>query len=54
MVIESYFIKDEEINQLTQINEQLTTENIELKNETKALNKSINDTGLKEIISIKK
>ena len=36
-------IKDEEINQLTQINEQLTTENIELKNETQALNQSIND-----------
>jgi hypothetical protein len=35
-------IKDEEINQLTQINEQLTTENIELKNETQALNQSIN------------
>ena len=40
---ELLLIKDEEINQLTQINEQLTTENIELKNETKALNKSIND-----------
>ena len=36
-------IKDEEINQLTQINEQLTTENIELKNETQVLNQSIND-----------
>ena len=39
-------IKDEEINQLTQINEQLTTENIELKNETQALNQSINDIKL--------
>ena len=36
-------IKDEEINQLTQINELLTTENIELKNETQVLNQSIND-----------
>ena len=40
---ELLLIKDEEINQLTHINEQLTTENIELKNETKALNKSINN-----------
>ena len=40
---ELLLIKDEEINQLTHINKQLTTENIELKNETKALNKSIND-----------
>lgn len=41
-------IKDEEINQLTQINEQLTTENIELKNETQALNQSINDIKLEK------
>ena len=40
---ELLLIKDEEINQLTHINEQLTNENIELKNETKVLNKSIND-----------
>ena len=41
-------IKDEEINQLTQINEQLTTENIELKNETQALNQSINNIKLEK------
>ena len=41
-------IKDEEINQLTQINEQLTTENIELKNETQMLNQSINDIKLEK------
>ncbi|MAJ51486.1 MAG: hypothetical protein CMB82_07725 [Flammeovirgaceae bacterium] len=40
---ELLLIKDEEINQLTQINEQLTTENIELKNETQALSQSINN-----------
>ncbi len=40
---ELLLIKDEEINQLTHINNQLSIENIELKNETKALNKSIND-----------
>ena len=42
------FIKDEEINQLTQINEQLTTENIELKNETQVLNQSINNIKLEK------
>ena len=41
-------IKDEEINQLTQINEQLTTENIELKNETQVLNQSINNIKLEK------
>jgi cell division protein ZapB len=41
-------IKDEEINQLTQINGQLTTENIELKNETQVLNQSINDIKLEK------
>ena len=45
---ELLLIKDEEINQLTQINEQLTTENIELKNETQALNQSINDIKLEK------
>ena len=40
---ELLLIKDEEINQLTQINEHLTTENIELKNEKQVLNQSIND-----------
>ena len=41
-------IKDEEINQLTHINEQLTTENIELKNETQVLNQSINNIKLEK------
>ena len=41
-------IKDEEINQLTRINEQLTTENIELKNETQVLNQSINNIKLEK------
>ena len=43
--IATQLIKDEEINQLTQINEQLTTEIIELKNETQVCTRTMENCG---------